>query len=359
MINEMTTNKNVINQLSKEAQNQFRNSLLGFEKTLTPMQAGRAEKTLHKLFNTDSLGVVTEKELIFRRITESGAKPKKEENYQYLKRNRELSKPKTLYMLFFTSSYHAGEKHDVFNEISKTGYDFANYLINNNLTDLVTLEAYLIGEIEAEQDEERKAKEAEEQVKKQAEQEVKKKQDYESWINREIESFDNGDLLEKACNVFGSKMPEGFNVNEYQVKRLITLLDNIDHPMALDELKSRLHSHNKGSKAVVSFITGAMLPSTDKGTMSILDGLHEKRIQEKKDQNRIKSNKEWVQVTDDVAVSIQERKDGLFDVAVMTSWFGQKWKIEEDYVQAKEALTSMQVYGYIEHEVKPAYVKTE
>lgn len=364
-----TNNKNTINQLSKEAYNQFKNSLLGFEKTLTPMQAGRAEKTLHKLYNYEDFGILSEKEYIYRRITESGAKPNKEEGYQYIKRNRELSKPKTLYMIAYSKSYHAGESHSVFNEISKTGYDFASYVINNNLQNLDGLEAYLKNEIGAIQEAERKEEEEKEQVRKQAQREKEQSKKFNEWIDSQVENFENDDMLITACKVFNSKMPEGFIFADdpVQVKKLIVLIDNIDHPRALQALKERLHSHNKGSKAVFSYVTGEALPSTDKGTFSILDAMHKKRLQEKKEQEEKRQNgsnynngSEWVELTDEVAVSIVKRADGLFDVAVMTCWFpvasNGKWEIEEDLVEAREGLSHMQVYGYIEYEVKPAYL---
>ncbi|MGM1044850.1 MAG: hypothetical protein ACQEXX_01750 [Bacillota bacterium] len=71
--------------------------------------------------------------------------------------------------------------------------------------------------------------------------------------------------------------------------------------------------------------------------------------------------RQWIEITKEVAVSVIHRDDQLFDVAVMTCWFPflnkNKWEIEKDCVNAAEGLSSMQVYGYIEHQVKPAYLK--
>lgn len=66
---------------------------------------------------------------------------------------------------------------------------------------------------------------------------------------------------------------------------------------------------------------------------------------------------EWVELTENVAVEVSRRDDRLFDVAVMTKWFNSDpWGIEEDYVESAKGLSSMQVYGYNEYEVKEAYL---
>ena len=55
-----------------------------------------------------------------------GCYPDKEENYQYYKRNGELSKPKTLY------KYYDLEGKQYY-ELNKTQYDFVCYLLENGL----------------------------------------------------------------------------------------------------------------------------------------------------------------------------------------------------------------------------------
>ena len=55
-----------------------------------------------------------------------GCYPDKDENYQYYKRNGELSKPKTLYM------YMNPDEKQYF-ELNKTQYDFVCYLLENGL----------------------------------------------------------------------------------------------------------------------------------------------------------------------------------------------------------------------------------
>ncbi|WP_339193995.1 hypothetical protein MKY95_19460 [Paenibacillus sp. FSL P4-0176] len=65
----------------------------------------------------------------------------------------------------------------------------------------------------------------------------------------------------------------------------------------------------------------------------------------------------WIELSENVAVEVNERDDNLFNVSVVTQWYkSDQWSVEEDYVKAANGLSSMQVYGYIEYEVKPAYI---
>ncbi|NHN33253.1 hypothetical protein [Paenibacillus agricola] len=70
--------------------------------------------------------------------------------------------------------------------------------------------------------------------------------------------------------------------------------------------------------------------------------------------------KETTSITKNVEVLISHRIDNQFDVAVKTNWFPNlspdEWKLDESEVPAREGLSSMEVYGYIEYEVKVAYL---
>lgn len=69
--------------------------------------------------------------------------------------------------------------------------------------------------------------------------------------------------------------------------------------------------------------------------------------------------REVAEISRYVRVSILERENGNFDVAVLTNYFPElypdRWTVDESEVQAREDQSSMQVYGYIEYEVRPAY----
>ncbi|WP_090739319.1 hypothetical protein [Paenibacillus sp. Mc5Re-14] len=67
---------------------------------------------------------------------------------------------------------------------------------------------------------------------------------------------------------------------------------------------------------------------------------------------------DWVEITKHVTVKAVYYVDGTCECAVMTKWFKfDDWSIEEDYVKPRKNMSPMEVYGYIEYEVKPAYLE--
>lgn len=136
-------------------------STLGFSNTKTPMQKARTENTLNKLWRFNE-GIMTEKDFVINRLLD-GYTVEKEEGYQEYKRNGELTKPKTAYKLL-------KEGVSTFNLITKTAYDFAVYVIDNNLLDENKIIKYIENE-KAEKERlekerlERERKEREEQEK--------------------------------------------------------------------------------------------------------------------------------------------------------------------------------------------------
>lgn len=152
----MNTFETIVSQLRKE----LKDSTLGFAETKTPMQKERVQNTLSKLGRYNGT-VLTEKELILSYLLIGGS-VEKVENYQYTKRNGELSKPRTAYKLYTDDRTYF--------EISKTAFDFANYVINNKL---VTIET-VINFIELENAEHAKI----EQLKQQKEQQEREEMDH-------------------------------------------------------------------------------------------------------------------------------------------------------------------------------------
>ena len=105
----------------------------------------------------------------------------KEENYQYVKRNGEMSKPKTLYMFF---------DKDVrrYFELNKTQYDFVCYLIDKGLNTEESILAYDKADIERVEalqkaEEEEKARQEEEKQRREEE-----KDRFKSWMFSESEN---------------------------------------------------------------------------------------------------------------------------------------------------------------------------
>lgn len=109
---------------------------LGFTNKMTNLQKSKVEKVLNKPFNINGK-VLSEKELIVKFILE-GYTVLMKENYSYQKRNGELSKPKNVYRIY------TGEK--TFLEITKTAYEFALYLFENNFTNNIRIKEYIENE---------------------------------------------------------------------------------------------------------------------------------------------------------------------------------------------------------------------
>lgn len=80
------------------------NSYLGYTDNKTPIQKGRIESVLDKKIRTKQDGIIAKKQLIFNLIID-GRITEKEENYQYYKRDGELTKPKTVYRLIKDNIY--------------------------------------------------------------------------------------------------------------------------------------------------------------------------------------------------------------------------------------------------------------
>lgn len=148
---------------------------LGFSDTKTPMQKARTEEALNKLYRFDGV-YMTEKELVVKYILE-GFTVEKRENYTYVKRNGEMSKPKTQYKLYTSET--------AFYEITKTAYDFACYLIENGfttdeaITNCINAEKAETERLEREkiEAEERKQKELQERLQAEKEQAKKARQE--------------------------------------------------------------------------------------------------------------------------------------------------------------------------------------
>ena len=157
-----------------------------------------------------------------------------------------------------------------YHEINKTFYDYAVYLIDNNFLDPSISENYIQKEIELLEAE--KQKEIDRELREQQEREMKKleQDEFNEWLINEIITYSDNEKLELAKEIFLDIIG---NYNEEVLKKILVLIDNIDHPLCKDKLKRWLLSHNVASKKVFSHVTGIKLPSTDKGTMSILESI--------------------------------------------------------------------------------------
>lgn len=175
----------------------------GFTDNKKPMQAAKIEKTLDKLWRFDG-EVMAMKKYVFLKLQE-GSKPGYEENYSYYsKRLNDYTKPKTLYKLM--------HEDDCYTEITKTAYEYANYLLKNNLTDEDNASQFIINE----------TKEKEEKEKLEREKEQKKREEQEA--QREKEEMERKEALAKKRKKWfeiGEKVVSNFESNP-----IMEVLDN-------------------------------------------------------------------------------------------------------------------------------------
>lgn len=107
----------------------------GFTDSKEGLQQNRIHSILDKVVKDEHLGLVSYKLHVIDKLRR-GYVPEKEENYSYYSsRKGNYTKPKTLYKLAGNVSYYY--------EINKTLYDFANYLIDNDLLIGNKLEEYI------------------------------------------------------------------------------------------------------------------------------------------------------------------------------------------------------------------------
>lgn len=177
-----------------------------------------------------------------------GCYPEKEENYQYYKRNGELSKPKTLYM-------YMNPDGKCYFELNKTQYDFVCYLLEKGLNTEESMLAYDRADIEhmevikqAEQ-EEKERQEAEEQRKE------SEKENFKIWMHKESEKIPDfqREIIDSIFfAIYGQK-----NTWNYT---LAVCINNYNNPLCKEEVISRLHNDNKASIKIFECLTGLKLP---------------------------------------------------------------------------------------------------
>jgi len=239
----------------------IKDTYLGFTNNLKPMQKVRAEKTLDNLIRHNG-NIITNKEFILIKLQE-GLIPGIEEDYSYYSRKLQgETKPRI--------DYRLKDQDGSFYHITKTEYDFALYLLDNNFLDEQKVKEFIIAEnnrlLQVAQDEFNQKQ----QEKERKETLEREKQEFDNWLTEQAENYNNNDKFNHAKNIFLDIQGQ---YNELMLCKFLVLIENIDNPMCKDMLKSWLHNHNTTSKKVFYHITGIKLPATDKGTMPLLDSL--------------------------------------------------------------------------------------
>lgn len=193
-----------------------------------------------------------------------GCYPDKEENYQYYKRNGELSKPKTLYKYYSEDTEHGR----TYFELNKTQYDFVCYLIENGLNTKEKILAYDKTDTEhfealQRAEEEEKARQEEEKQRREEE-----KEKFKEWMFAESENIPQfqKDIIDSIfLAIYGQE-----NAWNYS---LAVCINNYNNPLCKEEVISRLHNDNKASIKIFECLTGLKLPKGYKERITYLEGL--------------------------------------------------------------------------------------
>lgn len=193
-----------------------------------------------------------------------GCYPDKEENYQYYKRNGELSKPKTLYRYYSEDTEHG----KTYFELNKTQYDFVCYLIENGLNTEESILAYDkadIEHVEALQRAEAEEKARQEEAERKAEEE---KENFKRWMWEESEKIPQfqKDIVDAVfLGIYGQENKWNYSI--------VPCINNYNNPMCKAEIISRLHNDNKASIKIFECLTGLKLPKGYKERIAYLEGL--------------------------------------------------------------------------------------
>lgn len=240
-------------------------NILGYLNNFSEMRKAKIENTLKKLYNLDGV-IIYSYEFVINRILDNH-KPEKVENYSYYSSRIDgHTKPKTLYKL--------QDNKGCYNEINKTQYDFALWLIKNNLTTKDSIKDFeqkeadridKIKEIELRKEKYEKEKEIQEQ---------QKKVEFENWLLNESKTYNDIEKIELAKNIYMDIISQyDFNY----IKKVLTLIDNYNKEECKQYLiENILHLHNKASRKVFECITGIKLPKTQKSTIELLNNITSK-----------------------------------------------------------------------------------
>lgn len=209
-----------------------------------------------------------------------GCYPEKEENYQYYKRNGELSKPKTLYK-------YMNPDGKCYFELNRTQYDFVCYLLEDGLNTEKTMLAYDKADMEriealkqAEQ-EEKAHQEAEEQRK------AEEMENFKIWMQNESEKIPDfqKEIIDSIfLSIYGQK-----NVWNYS---LAVYINNYNNPLCKKEVIARLHNDNKASIKIFECLTGLKLPKGYKERKEYLESISVSDFKEAVDYKPRKNKKE-------------------------------------------------------------------
>jgi len=274
----------------------LQSTYLGFTSTLIPLQKTKVQTTLDIQIKHNNI-IMPKKQFIYDKLQQDYT-PHIEEDISYWSRKlQDYTKSK--------SEYRLSNQEGIYYTITKTEYNFALHIINNNFLDsdkvigFITEEQNNLAQIALDKfDKKQQEKQHKELLKQQ-------KQEFDLWLSEQAENYSDNVKLDLAKSIFLNCQGD---YNELYLCKLLVTIDNIDILACKEKLKSSLYSHNKTSKKVFYHITGVKLPATDKGTFEILDGLvvtdYKGIIPYKKKQSKTSNNEQ--QTTQTLTTPITE-----------------------------------------------------
>jgi len=239
----------------------IQHTYLGFTDNLTPLQKSKFQSTLDTQIKHNNV-IMPKKQFILLKLQE-GYVPHIEEDISYYSRKiGDYTKPK--------SEFRIENSEGSYYTITKTEYNFALHIINNDFLN----KQKALDFIETEYN--NQAKQAHDEFNRKQQEKLDKElleqqsKEFDLWLAEQVENYSDNTKLDLAKSIFLDKQGD---YNELYLCKLLVLIDNIDNPMCRDKLENWLHADNTTSKKLFYHITGVKLPSTNKGTVEIIDGL--------------------------------------------------------------------------------------
>lgn len=219
-------------------------SYLGFLDDKTPMKAGKIKRTLTQLIRTDSEVLELRDNVLL--LVLGGSQTYSNEN---------------------SKSYGIYLKGDsgVFYDVTKTEWDFANYLIDAGFTTEEAVNNKIAEEVVMR---EKVAEEA-----RQAEKEAEKKRQDEAEFLRWLDDKALTYPLNKRAKLQDQIFMDIYGETQPFNRRSLVLIDHFDNPVCKEHLCPYLHTDNKASRKLFECLTGLKLPKSNKETREFIAGI--------------------------------------------------------------------------------------
>lgn len=231
------------------------NSYLGFTNGKSPMQAAKIQDALDKKYRYDSSIIMTRKDAMLYYL-------RRGEKVFFMEREQKNGKTKKEYGMHVEGS-------NLYSIITKTEYDFANYLVENDLVSEESVNFYIEKENAEKAAKEQAEREAKEKVIREKEEKERERKEFRKWLENTTMNYQCSTWMGIQEQIYLSIYGE-FPRPE-RAYELLVCIENIDKPLCREELKSRLHRDNTASRKTFYHVTGLRLPDTNKETMEFLD----------------------------------------------------------------------------------------